>query len=44
LVAFPINCAFNEWKEQNEMTALTLHALVDIIGFYKQKLTEFLND
>ena len=42
LVALPLKCSFNEWKETVEITALTLHALIDIIGFYKEKLNELI--
>ena len=42
LVSLPEKCAFVEWKHEVEITALTLHALIDIIGFYKEKLTEAL--
>ena len=44
LVALPLKCSYNEWKQEVEITALTLHALIDIIGFYKDKLNELLND
>lgn len=42
LVALPVKCAYNDWKEDVEITALTLHALIDIIGFYKEKLKDLL--
>jgi Fe-S-cluster containining protein len=42
LVAFPVKCSFNKWKEEVEITSLTLHALVDIVGFYKEKLKELI--
>lgn len=42
LVALPLKCAYNEWKEEVEITALTLHALIDIVGFYKEKLKNLL--
>ncbi len=38
LVALPLDCSFNEWKQEVEITALTLHALIDIVGFYKDKI------
>ncbi len=44
LVAFPLRCSYNQWKEEVEITALTLHALVDIIGFYKEKLQELVKN
>ncbi len=42
LVALPVKCTYNEWKQEVEITALTLHALIDIIGFYKDKIKEVL--
>lgn len=42
LVALPLKCSYNEWKQEVEITALTLHALIDIIGYYKQKINEVL--
>lgn len=43
LVALPLKCSYNEWKEEVEITSLTLHALIDIVEFYKEKLTEFIS-
>ena len=40
LVALPLKCSYNQWKQEVEITALTLHALIDIVGFYKEKLQE----
>lgn len=40
LVALPLKCSYNRWKQEVEITALTLHALIDIVGFYKEKLQE----
>lgn len=42
LVALPLKCSYNVWKEEVEITSLTLHALIDIIGFYKERLKEVL--
>lgn len=42
LVVFPPKCSYNEWKQEVEITALTLHALIDIVGFYKERLKEIL--
>ncbi len=42
LISLPEKCAFSEWKHDVEIIALTLHALIDIIGFYKEKLKEAL--
>lgn len=38
LVVFPTKCSYNVWKEEVEITALTLHAIIDIVGFYKEKI------
>lgn len=43
LVAFPLKCSYNAWKQDVEIKALTLHALIDIVGFYKDKINEALN-
>ena len=40
LVALPLKCSFNTWKEEVEIAALTLHALIDIVGFYKEKISD----
>lgn len=42
LVVFPAQCSYNVWKEEVEITALTLHALIDIVGFYKERLQKLL--
>lgn len=42
LVILPLKCSFNEWKQEVEITALTLHALIDIVGYYKEKISELL--
>lgn len=44
LVALPVDCSFKGWKDEVEITGLTLHALIDIVGFYKEKLKELLKD
>lgn len=44
LVSLPLNCSFNKWKDEVEITALTLNALIDIIGFYKEKLEGLLKN
>lgn len=38
LVVFPPACAYRKWKDDVEITALLLHAMVEIVGFYKEKL------
>ena len=43
LVALPEKCSYNEWKEEVNVTALTLYALIDIIGFYKEKIKKLCN-
>lgn len=42
LVSLHQKCSYLEWKNEVEITALTLNALIDIIGFYKEKLKEVL--
>lgn len=42
LVVFPPECAYRKWKDEVEITALLLHAMVEIVGFYKVKLKEIL--
>lgn len=44
LVSLPLKCSFNRWKDEVEISALTLNALVDIIGFYKEKLESLLQN
>ena len=44
LVVFPLKCAFSTWKQEVEITALTLHAIIDIVGFYKEKIKQALAD
>ncbi len=42
LVVFPTKCSYNKWKQEVEITALTLHAIIDIVGFYKEKINQVL--
>lgn len=42
LVVFPPKCSYRKWKDEVEITALLLHAMVEIVGFYKEKLNEAL--
>lgn len=42
LVVFPPACSFRKWKDEVEVTALLLHAMVEIVGYYKEKLNEVL--
>lgn len=42
LVAFPLKCSYNAWKQDVEITALTLNALIDIVGYYREKIKEVL--
>lgn len=42
LVALPLKCSYNEWKQEVEITSLTLHSLIDIVGFYKEQLKKLL--
>lgn len=34
----PKTCAFSKWKEQTEEAALSIHAVLEIIEFYKSKM------
>lgn len=34
----PKTCAYSKWKKQNELRALSIHATLEIIGFYKGKM------
>ena len=43
LVVFPPVCAFRPWKDEVEITALLLHAMVEIVAFYKERLRSALN-
>ena len=36
----PENCGFFEWKKEVEPVAMMLHAMVEIIGYYKVKIEE----
>lgn len=40
LAALPPKCGFRPWKDEVEITALLLHAMVEIVGFYTQKLEQ----
>lgn len=36
----PENCGYTKWKEDSENIALKLHALLEIIDFYKSKIKD----
>lgn len=38
LSLLPKTCGYGKWKEEVEPTALMLHALVELVEFYKKKL------
>lgn len=42
LVALPEKCSFKKWKDEVEVTALLLHSMIEIVGFYKEKLEKLL--
>lgn len=35
----PVSCGFSCWKEEVEPTALMLHAMLEIVTFYKSKIS-----
>lgn len=38
LEMLPVSCGFSCWKDEVEPTALMLHALMEILNFYKNKI------
>jgi len=38
LSLLPASCGFAKWKAEVEPTALMLHSMLEILGFYKEKL------
>lgn len=36
----PKNCGFSKWREDEEFTALRIHAIIEIVEFYKKKIKE----
>ncbi len=44
LVVFPMKCAYNQWKQEVEITALTLHAIIDVVGYYREKINQAMAD
>jgi len=42
LVIFPKGCGYRKWQDEVDVLALTLHAMVEITEFYKNKITEAL--
>ena len=38
LSILPESCGYYEWRKQAEPVAMMLHAMVEIIGYYKQKM------
>lgn len=43
LVIFPKDCGYKKWQDEVEILALTLHAMLEITTFYKDKITQALN-
>ena len=43
LAALPPKCGFRDWKDETEVTALLLHAMVEIVGFYIENLKKLCN-
>ena len=44
LAALPPKCGFRHWKDEVEITALLLHAMVEIVGFYIQQLEKITSE
>ena len=42
LVIFPKDCGYKKWQDEVDVLALSLHAMVEITNFYKEKITEAL--
>ena len=42
LVIFPKDCGFIKWQDEVDVLALSLHAMIEITNFYKEKITEAL--
>lgn len=38
LSLLPKSCGYSNWRQEIEPTALMLHAMLEIVGFYKQRL------
>ena len=42
LVIFPKDCGYRKWQDEVDILALTLHAMVEITDFYKNKISQAL--
>lgn len=40
LALLPYSCGFKPWKDEVEILALSMHALIEIVDFYKKKLED----
>lgn len=38
LTLLPVSCGFCEWKNKNEEMTLLLHAMIEIVEYYKEKI------
>lgn len=38
LTLLPVSCVFCEWKNKNEEMSLLLHAMIEIVEYYKEKI------
>jgi len=38
LTLLPVTCGFCEWKQKSEMMTLMLHAMIEIVEYYKNKI------
>lgn len=43
LAALPPKCGFHQWKDETEILAMLLHAMVEIVEFYIEKLEKLVN-
>lgn len=44
LVIFPKSCGYRQWQDEVDVKALTIHAMVEITEFYKEKISIALKD
>lgn len=44
LVVFPNECGYKKWQNEVYISALTLHAMINITEFYKEKISKALNE
>ena len=44
LVIFPKSCGYRAWQDEVDVLALTLHAMIEITDFYKEKIAKALSN